>query len=183
MRPTPSTPADTTGNGSTTAARLGYVGVLALATLVPFRADPELAAVAERFARALQPTIGARDAVDAVRNVALFAGWGALWIATTSLAEARAAIAKATLTGALLSLGIETLQLFSAARNTSVLDLLTNSGGAFFGASVIALLVLVVGRRRGQRSFVGIPSFLFAGLLPGVDPDQGAHRHSDSQRQ
>ena len=115
MKPIPSTPAHASGNRSATAARLAYIGVLALATLVPFRADPELAAVAERFARAFLPTISARDAVDAVRNIALFAGWGALWIATTRLTDARAAIVKATLTGTLLSLGIESLQLFSAA--------------------------------------------------------------------
>ncbi len=145
------------------AARLAYIGLLALATLVPFRADPDLAAVAERLLRAFQPVISARDAVDAARNVALFAGWGALWMATSTAASARAAITQATLTGALLSLGIETLQLFSAARNASVLDLLTNSGGALLGSLTIALLTWAVRAARGRRSFVGMPAFLFAG--------------------
>ncbi|UCF19806.1 MAG: VanZ family protein [Gemmatimonadota bacterium] len=159
----PSTAGNASGTTRVRAARLAYIGVLALATLVPFRADPDFAAVAERLIRAFQPVVSARDAVDAVRNVALFAGWGALWMATSAVARARSAIAQATLTGVLLSLGIETLQLFSAARNASALDLLTNSGGALLGSVTIALLTEAVRGARGRRSFVGMPAFLFAG--------------------
>jgi glycopeptide antibiotics resistance protein len=149
-------------------ARLAYVGVLALATLVPFRFDFEVTAIMDRLAGGLHPLLTPRDAVDAARNLVLFAGWGALWLVTSRSARAPTAVARATVSGGLLSLGLETLQLFSASRTASVLDLMTNTAGSLAGALAIFWLTAAGQAARGRRSFVGIPAFLFAGAYLGA---------------
>ena len=93
--------------------RVAYLAVLALATLVPFGFDPDLSHIVLRLQRALQPSISARDAVDAARNVVLFAGWGALWAATSRSRRSVAVVAGAALSGVGLSILLESLQLLS----------------------------------------------------------------------
>ena len=149
-------------------ARLAYLGVLAIATLVPFQLDMDSAAVAERLSLAFEPLMSAKDAVDAARNVALFAGWGGLWMVTTRRAQLAIDIAHATASGVLLSLAVEGLQLFSAVRNTSVLDLMTNGGGALVGALTIFVLTTTIRSVHGRRSFVGMPAFVFAAAYAGA---------------
>ena len=143
--------------------RLAYVGILLLATLSPFSFDPDWANVAARLSRALQPSLAASDAVDAVRNVVLFAGWGAVWLITGPSTKVWASLRNAVITGAGLSLMVESLQLWSALRRASVMDVLTNTAGSGVGAVVLLTLVLVIRSKRGGQSFVGIPAITFAG--------------------
>jgi VanZ family protein len=144
-------------------ARAAFVGILLLATLSSFDFDPAGAHVALRLARALDPRIGARDAIDALRNLALFAGWGVVWMATCGAGRTARQLLLAVLTGALISVGVETAQLFSAVRNASLLDVATNTAGAAIGAVAFIVLVRVAAALRGRRSFVGIPALVIAG--------------------
>ena len=144
-------------------ARAAFVGLLLLATLSTFDFDPARVAVAARLGRALDPQIGARDAIDALRNLALFAGWGVIWMATSAADRTTRQLVFALATGAAISLGVETGQLFSAVRNASVVDLLTNTVGTAVGAMGFVLLVRLAAGLRGRRSFIGIPALTLAG--------------------
>ncbi|MGH7554873.1 MAG: VanZ family protein, partial [Longimicrobiales bacterium] len=68
----------------------------------------------------------------------------------------------AVLTAALISAGVESLQLFSAVRQPSIVDFVTNTGGALAGAVIVLLAIAYVRRARNVRSFVGIPAALVA---------------------
>lgn len=125
--------------------------------------SPDLTAAAERFTRALAPSVGWSDAIDALRNVALFAGFGAVWIATSTASHIGPAIRRATLLGLGLSALVESVQLFSPVRTASVLDLATNAGGTFCGALGAAWLIAAVHRARGARSYLGLPAFVASG--------------------
>ncbi len=142
--------------------RLSFLLVLLFATLHPFRLDPDAERVLERLSHVLHPSLDRRDVVDAARNLVLFAGWGAIW-ALSALGRARRVILEATLSGAVISIAVEIAQLFSSNRNSSLLDVTTNSLGAFSGALVVVLAVVLTGQRRNARSFVGMPTALFAG--------------------
>jgi len=142
--------------------RLAYVGVLLLATLTPFGFDAALGDVAARLTRALHPTLVPSDAVDAVRNVALFAGWGMVWMVTAPATNVWASFRTAIISGAGISLTVESLQLWSVLRRASVVDVVTNTAGSAVGALVLLSLVLVIRSRRGALSFVGIPALIFA---------------------
>lgn len=141
--------------------RLAYVGILVLATLSGFRIDGDPTSVMRRLGRMLDPTVSARDAIDGARNVLLFAGWGLVWMVTAAPGRSARNLRTAVLTGAGLSLAIEGLQLFSARRTASVLDLMTNTAGTAVGAVLLVLLVTALSRRRGQKSFTGIPAAVF----------------------
>jgi glycopeptide antibiotics resistance protein len=144
-------------------ARAAFVGILLLATLSSFHFDPEATRVAARLARALDPQVGARDAIDALRNLALFAGWGVVWMATAPAGRSIRQLGLAVASGAAISLSVETAQLFSAVRNASLLDVLTNTTGTAVGAVGFVLLVRLAWSLRGRRSFVGIPALTIAG--------------------
>lgn len=144
-------------------ARLALAGVVLLATLSSFHLDADPSHVAARFARALDPQVGARDAIDALRNLALFAGWGVVWMATSGSGRTARQLGLAVLSGAAISVGVETAQLFSAVRNASVLDVLTNTIGTAIGAVGFIVLVRLAAGLRGRRSFVGVPALAIAG--------------------
>ncbi len=144
------------------AARLGYVGVLALATLSSLEFDFDVSDALDRLGQSLHPRYTPRDIIDAVRNVALFAGWGALWVVTSPTARVPTTLARATLTGAAMSVGIETLQAFSPVRTSSVLDVFTNSAGALIGALSIVGMAYVARQLRERKSYVGLPALGFA---------------------
>jgi VanZ family protein len=143
-------------------ARVLYVGILLTATLWPFTPDYTPALVAERLGRALSPTIVPRDAIDAARNLVLFAGWGLVW-AVTGRGSLPRLLRNATFTGMCVSIAVEGAQLFSRDRNPSILDVLTNTAGAFGGALALVLLALVVRSRREEKSYLGLPALTFAG--------------------
>lgn len=146
-----------------TPTRLAYMAVLLLATLSPFGLDPTWANIAARLGRALHPSLAASDAVDAVRNVVLFAGWGTVWMITAPGTRVWASLRTAVITGAGISLTVESLQLWSTLRRASVVDVFTNTAGSALGALVLLTLVLVIRSKRGERSFVGIPAITIAG--------------------
>jgi glycopeptide antibiotics resistance protein len=145
------------------AARLIYVGVVLLATLTQLDFSPDLTAAGERLARAFTPSLGWRDAIDGLRNLALFAGLGGVWVVTSLTGRISSEVRKATLVGFALSVSVEGLQVFSPIRTASLVDVTTNTIGALGGAVVIALLFVEVRRARGARSYVGMPTMLLAG--------------------
>ena len=143
-------------------AKLGYVVVLALATLTALQFDPDVSEAMNRLARAFYPSYTPRDMVDAVRNLALFAGWGALWVVTSPPTRISAALTRPLLTGAALSIGIETLQLFSPVRSAMLLDVITNTAGALSGALLVVVMVEIARLLRERKSYLGIPALSFA---------------------
>ena len=145
------------------AARLAYVAVVLLATLTDLQWSGDLAAAGQRLARALTPSLGWRDAIDGLRNVALFAGLGAVWVVTSLTGQVGREIRQATVTGLALSALVEGMQLFSPVRTASLVDVATNALGALAGAVATALLIAAVQRSRGARSYLGVPIWLLAG--------------------
>jgi glycopeptide antibiotics resistance protein len=142
-------------------ARVAYVVILLLATLTPFTYNSDPGEVAMRFARAFKPYVGGMDVIDGARNVVLFAGWGTVW-ALTAAGNATRVTLNATWTGALISISVEAMQLLASNRKSSILDVTTNTAGSFLGALGLILLIFLARERRGARSFVGIPTMLFA---------------------
>jgi VanZ family protein len=148
--------------GHARAARLAYVLVVMLATLSNLHFDPSLADVPMRLARAIDPTPSLSDAIDAVRNVVLFAGLGAVWIATSRLSRPASALATVTVVSLLLSTCVEALQLFSPVRNSSILDVMTNTAGGLIGGLFTLGAFALIDEGARKRSYFGIPAVLLA---------------------
>jgi VanZ family protein len=163
LNPEPTASLGTTLDRARLPARAAFVGILLLATLSTFDLDPERTRVAARLARALDPQVGARDAIDALRNLALFAGWGVVWMATAAAGRTTRQLLLALVSGAAISVSVESAQLFSAVRNASLLDVATNTLGTAVGALGFVFLVRLAAGLRGRRSFVGIPALTLAG--------------------
>jgi len=142
------------------AARTSYVVVVLVATLTGLQFSPDLAAVGQRVVRSLSPSIGWSDAVDGLRNVALFAGLGGVWVVTSPSGKLTTEIRNSALVGFGLSAFVEGMQLFSPVRTASVLDLATNTVGAIAGAYWLALFIATVSRSKGARSYLGVPAFV-----------------------
>jgi len=145
------------------ASRLAYVAIILLATLTHLDASWDLGAAVQRLARAFEPSMGWRDAVDGLRNLALFAGFGAVWIITSVSGTLARETLRATAAGFALSATVEGLQLFSSTRTASVLDVSTNTLGTLGGALVMTLLIADVRKAREARSYFGVPVSLLAG--------------------
>lgn len=145
------------------ATRLAYAAVILLATLAGLDPDPDLGAAMGRLERAVHRDVTPGDAVDGIRNIALFAGWGVVWVLGAPLSRAARALRNATLTGAALSLTVEIAQLLSPERNANVLDVLTNTLGASAGAALVLLLFRAMAGARCRSSFVGAHMFVLAG--------------------
>lgn len=143
--------------------RAAYVGILILATLAPFQFQFDLHVALERLSRAFAPAYSPADFVDAVRNLALFGGWGALWVVTAAPGRAQRAWWPPLWTGLLLSVTIEFTQSFTPRRNPNILDVATNGLGSLGGALLILGLVTLVHSLRSEKSHVGIPGALLAG--------------------
>jgi glycopeptide antibiotics resistance protein len=133
-----------------------------LATLWPFHLDPDLGRAAERMARAFRPELRGGDVIDGARNLVLFGGWGLVW-AVTGRGGLPRLLLNATLTGGLVSLTVEAMQCFARDRFASILDLTSNTLGAFAGALTLVLLALAVRSRKDARSYLGLPMMTFAG--------------------
>jgi glycopeptide antibiotics resistance protein len=144
-------------------ARGLYMAVILLATLAGLNAEWNPAASVARLIHAFQLTFAGRDVIDGLRNILLFAGWGAVWMITWRGDHPWRGVRGATLTGAGLSLMVESAQLLSPVRNTSVIDLTTNTVGSFLGALTLMTMISVLGSRRDARSWVGVPASVFAG--------------------
>ena len=145
------------------AARLAYVVIVLLATLTQLDFSPDLAAARQRLVRAFTLSLGWRDAIDALRNLTLFAGLGAVWVVTSISGKVGEEIQRATLVGLGLSVTVEGLQIFSPVRIASLVDVTTNTLGALGGALIVALLIVEVRRAKGTPSYVGVPTLLLAG--------------------
>jgi glycopeptide antibiotics resistance protein len=145
------------------AARAAYVAVVLFATLANLDAQADLRIAGWRLYRALNPSFGAADAVDAARNVVLFAGLGAVWVVTARTLRVWPAVWRATAVGLALSVCVETVQLFSTARFASALDVLTNGLGAFIGAAALAVVTRVAAAARARPSILPPPAMLVAG--------------------
>ena len=150
------------------AARLAYVAVVLLATLSDLHPSSDLAAAAERLARAFTLDLSWRDAVDGLRNVALFAGLGAVWVVTSLTGRVEREVRQAALVGLALSASVEGLQVFSPVRIASIVDVTTNTAGALVGAVATAMLIAGTQRSRGARSYLGVPMWLVAGGYVGA---------------
>jgi glycopeptide antibiotics resistance protein len=144
------------------AARVAYAAIILLSTLAGLHFDPNLAAVPERVARALRIALHLGDAIDAARNVLLFAGLGAVWIASSRARRRRDSLRTLTIVSFCFSLGIELLQLFSPVRESSILDVTTNTLGGVLGGLITAVLFAALRRGTDRRSWFGVPAFLFA---------------------
>ncbi len=141
-----------------------------------------------RLAGAFDLTFTGRDVVDAVRNILLFAGWGAVWAATApQKASPLAIIGRATLLGSLVSVSVESIQLLSIFRDTSIWDFITNTVGSALGAGVLLAMSRGLEGGRSSASYLGFPAFFLAGayglavlleaflplLEPGMIPGSG----------
>lgn len=144
------------------AARAGYLLVILVATLTNLGFEPNMADVAMRMHRALDLSVHMNDVVDGARNLVLFAGLGAVWLATTHTTHPWKVIARVTALGLVLSFGVEVLQLFSPLRRSSVLDVTTDTLGTFAGALGTLVAFDAVKSKVGKPSYVGIPAFVFA---------------------
>ncbi|HET7622966.1 MAG TPA: VanZ family protein [Gemmatimonadaceae bacterium] len=145
------------------ASRVGYIIVVLLATLSDLRVDPDPARIAERFHRALEWTLTASAIPDAVRNVALFAGFGVVWIITSQDARPRRRVPWITFYGFILSVSVEVVQLLSMYRSSSINDVATNTSGALLGAVTILLMVDILRRIHPRRMYIGFPLYPVAG--------------------
>jgi glycopeptide antibiotics resistance protein len=143
-------------------ARIAYIGVILLATLASLHFSPNTDDAADRLVRALTPTLSWRDAIDGLRNVALFAGLGVVWVMTSLSGNVAREIRMATVASVVSSTSVEALQLFSPVRNASILDVATNTAGGLVGAVATAMLLIAIRDARRDRSYVGIPTLLIA---------------------
>ena len=144
-------------------ALTAYASLVLWATLKGLAFEPDLNTALGRLGRALTLEVAARDVVDGARNLALFAGWGAVWVSLSPSITLRRTLLAPFITGAALSVLVETMQLFSPLRRASVLDVATNSIGSLIGAAAIVALALLAVRLRDRKSFAGIPAIIFAG--------------------
>lgn len=156
MRPSSMTP------GHARTARLAYVAVVLLATLSNLHFDPSLDDVPFRLLRALQFLPHLSDAIDAARNVLLFAGLGAVWVATSRLSRPYGTLIRLTVVSLIMSGCIEALQLFSPVRNASVIDVATDTLGGLAGGLITLLAFATVDETVGKRSYLGVPAVLLA---------------------
>lgn len=142
--------------------RVAYVLFIVLATVdsVHFASAQ---AIQARLDAAIPSYVTTRDLIDAARNVLLFAGWGLVWVATSARrGNARAVVIGATLSGLAISVGVEAAQLFSPVRTTSVLDVLTNTGGAGLGALAALFATRVFAMGPGRSGLLALPASVFA---------------------
>jgi glycopeptide antibiotics resistance protein len=144
-------------------SRVGYIVVVLLATLSDLRVDPDPTRIAERFQRALQWTLTAGAIPDAIRNVALFAGFGVVWMITSPEARPWRRVPWITFYGFLLSVSVELAQLLSSRRSSSINDVATNTAGALLGAVTIVVLVTILRRVHPRRMYIGFPLYPVAG--------------------
>jgi glycopeptide antibiotics resistance protein len=145
------------------AARAAYLAVVLIATLSDVHFEGDLAAASARFSRALTFSLEWRDAVDGLRNLALFAGLGGVWVATALPGREQREILRGTLVGLAVSVSVEGLQCFSPVRTASLVDVTTNTVGALGGAFTVALLIGAMRRAKGARSYLGVPAFVLSG--------------------
>jgi glycopeptide antibiotics resistance protein len=128
-----------------------------------------------RWAPLVRPD-GSRESIpDIVSNILLFIPLGALLVLTILQRRKRSSwpflLGLALLGSALLSGLVETLQLFSVSRITSITDLLTNIFGGFLGAVLLMVLLRVFRAPRLQwsdRGKIPAPELLILSVYVAV---------------
>lgn len=179
---------------------LVYVAFLIYATTLPFAFEPSMAAVAAKFEKVpFDPFVsaqGGRPSIsDMTQNVLLFIPFGVLGMLTLSPSilrtsrrrsarQPRAMRAMGALIGvpvlaALTSACVETLQLFTIDRISSLNDVLTNAIGGFVGALTTLVLAGAFPRVSGiinvipgaaRRSFRTMMAAIFVVLVATWHP-------------
>lgn len=145
-----------------TTARLAYLAVILIATLSDLHFDPALADVHARWVRAFQVDLQLHDVVDGARNILLFAGLGAVWVTTARPGPRWRPVILVTLLSLVASSCVESMQLFSPVRDSSIVDVTTNTLGGLLGALATVAAERLVRARAGRRSYVGVPALVFA---------------------
>src|SRR5205814_2355744 len=115
-------------------------------------------------------------------NTVLFAGLGVTWVMSSLSGKVGAEIERATLVGFGLSVTVEGLQVFSPVRTASIVDVTTNTLGAFAGAVVVALFLAALHRARGARSYLGVPTLLLTGAYTACSACRSGGRRPPSTR-
>lgn len=148
--------------------------MLAVATLAPFHFGLPPDGLAKTVANAFTFRYSTATAIDALQNVLLFAGWGALWATTTPPSPLPRALRGPAITGAATSLLAEVLQLFLPERRATLLDVLTNTTGAVLGAAAIVIAVETAQAARNRKSYFGLPAIGFAVAYLGASIAEAA---------
>jgi glycopeptide antibiotics resistance protein len=105
-------------------------------TLLPFKFSASGDLIAQKLKLVWERPLRGSSWADVQANVLFFVPWGfllAVWMARRGFGFI-ASVAIALCAGAFLSCTVELLQLFAPSRNTSFVDLVTNSFGATVGA-------------------------------------------------
>lgn len=145
--------------------RVGYLICIGIATLLQLGFDTAPMNVQFRFHRALHPPMGFKDIVDGARNIALFLGWGAVWVLTAPSPSRWRDVVRATVLGMCASLFVESIQVFSMFRMASIADVITNTLGSLLGAMAVWLVERRAGTDMRQGTLLGVPGWLPAGAV------------------
>src|SRR5262245_61808421 len=143
--------------------RAAYIVIILIATLTGLQFSPSQSDALARLQRAFAPAETWRAAVDALRNLVLFAGFGAVWVATSVTGRTGRDVKQAAVISFVLSAIVEGVQTFSPVRTASVIDVAMNTLGGIAGAATAAKLITTLTTARNERSYVGIPALLIAG--------------------
>jgi len=109
------------------------------ATLIPFNLVPYRELISSNVSNIswvpfLDPDGSRASIPDIVQNILFFLPFGFLGVLSITEINKRLRIIRVTTLGLLLSGIVETLQLLTSDRTTSLTDLITNTGGTFIGA-------------------------------------------------
>ena len=143
--------------------RAAYITIILIATLTGLQFSASQTDALARLERAVVPSLTWRDAVDALRNLVLFAGLGAVWVATSLDRRTSRNIKQAAVISFVLSAIVEAVQTFSPVRTASLIDVAMNTLGGIAGAATSVRLIATVRTSRNERSYVGVPALLITG--------------------
>jgi len=153
---------------------LSYAFFIVYVTSLPFDFNPSVSSALEKLRSVplhlfTSPEGRRASMSDMAQNVVLFAPFGAL----TILAWGRrrislVMIAVAAVAGFVLSASVETLQLFTADRTSSLNDVVTDMAGATLGAMVAALVMAVVRRTRARPLYARIVHEIYPVIVWGA---------------
>jgi glycopeptide antibiotics resistance protein len=150
-------------------------------TWLPFDFSATSELVEQRLGRLWEQPWRVGSRADLITNVLLFMPWGfllAIWRAGRGTSCA-ASVLLATLTGSLLSAGVEIGQLYAPSRTPSVVDLAANTLGSILGALIGWAAVrrawpemeVRLGRMVAERPMAGCALAVAAGLVfAGLSP-------------
>lgn len=131
---------------------IGYAVLILYVTTLPFELIPSTARALDRLAHVRLDVFAAPDGTrasftDMTQNVLLFLPLGGLTLLALDWRRHLVrSIVVSGLVGLTFSAVVETVQLFTVDRVTSVNDLATNTGGALLGAAVTGVVAIAAGR-------------------------------------